>query len=96
MEHIDCRSLVLRDDEDNEITDVSDLLVGPVLDHQGDKYRDITLTVPLNHQVQPGKKLSIFNTSTWSTVFSFVSNRIHFQISGECFQRIDARAAVDF
>lgn len=91
MQRIDCQSLVLRDTNDERVAEISDLLVGDVQDDGGTRYRDLTLTVPISPGVQPGKPLRIFDTTSWQTIFSFVSRRIHFQIQGECFQRIDAR-----
>ncbi len=95
MQRIDCESLVLRDTNDERVADISDLLVGDVQDDGGKRYRDLTLMIRISPGVQPGKPLRIFDTTTWQTLFSFVSNRIHFQIRGECFQRIDARVILD-
>ncbi len=94
MHRLNCESLVLRDESDQEIADVSDLLVGDIEDCRGSRFRNLTLTVPISPGVQPGATLRVFDTSTWRTVFSFVSNRIHVQIRGECFQRVDARVRI--
>lgn len=95
MQRIDTDSLVLQDDNDERIARVSDLLVSDLQDSAEGKYRDLTLTVPISPGVQPGRTLNVFNTESWQTMFTFVSDRIHFQIKGECFQRIDARAYID-
>ncbi|MFK7819978.1 MAG: hypothetical protein AB8G99_14745 [Planctomycetaceae bacterium] len=95
MQRIDTDSLVLQDDNDERIARVSDLLVGDLQHSSDGKYRDLTLTVPISPGVQLGRTLNVFNTESWQTVFTFVSDRIHFQIQGECFQRIDARAYVE-
>lgn len=95
MQRIESDSLFLHDADDERIAHVTDLLVGDLQSSPDGKYRDLTLTVPITPGVQPGRTLNVFNSKSYQTIFTFVSNRIHTQIKGECFQRIDARVYLE-
>ena len=96
MQRIECSSLVLIGESGAKVSDIADLLVGDLVDDDGLKYQDLTMTTPLSLSVRPGNRLAVFDTAKKQQLCSFVVEGITTQVEGEQFLTINGRNYIAF